>query len=723
MSDDKADDLTPDDKIVAEAKKRFAICEGWESHARSMYVEDQKFAHGDSDNMYQWPNALLTTRELNQRPTLTVNKTRIHCLQIINDAKQNKPGIVVEPTTNEASYEAAEVYEDVVRHIENRSRAQQAYDKASENQVFGGIGYCRIVSDYVDPNSFDQELLIRPVPDPLTVYMDPDAKEADKSDSEYAFVFDDMSPDKANRLWPDHEAQFASAPLGAYDGWIGPDHVRIAEYWRRTHTSRKLVSIVNPETGERVTAPREDIDPELLKTVRKDPLWDYRERDADVVTVEWFKIGGSTILERGAWLGMYIPIVPCIGEETVIDGQMDRKGHVRYLKDPQRMYNYNTSSSVEQVALQTKTPYSGPAAAFEGYEEYYENANTQNLAFLPYNHVDDSGNPIPAPQRVEPPQMSVAFVKGMEIAQQEMMMASGQYQSSFGQNENATSGKAINERQRQGDNATYHFVDGLAIMIRQLGRILIDAIPKYYDTKRVLKIRGEDGSTKNVTIDPNAPEAVAKIKKDEDQVNLIFNPNIGLYSVEADVGPSFATRRQEAWNAIIQILTQSPQLIGLIGDLLFQNADFPGADEIAKRLRRMAPPQALGDDASPQDIASQEQMKAMDAAIQDLNVRLADKTAETNIKAFDALTKRITALGNSGPAIQPEQALPMIVQTEQQVLGNGLPQEFGAQPEPQAEPMMPPAPDQAPMGQQPMPAAALDPATFAQNPMPQGAVR
>lgn len=687
MSDVDTDAPSEDDKIVAEAKKRFAICEAWERHARNMYVEDQKFAHGDSDNQYQWPNQLLTTREINQRPTLTVNKTRIHCLQIINDAKQNKPGIVVEPTTDDASYDAAEVFEDVVRHIEYRSRAQQAYDKATENQVFGGIGYCRVVTDYVDPNSFDQELLIRPVPDPLTVYLDPDAKEADKSDSEYGFVFDDMSPDKAKRLWPALESEYASAPLGVYNGWIGPDHVRIAEYWRRKHTSRKLVSIINPETMERVTAAKEDIDPELLKIVKKDPQWDYRERDADIIKVEWFKIGGSVILERGDWMGQYIPIVPCIGEETVIDGQMDRKGHVRYLKDPQRMYNYNTSSSVEQVALQTKTPYSGPAAAFEGFEEYYENANTQNLAFLPWNHVDDAGNPIPAPQRVDPPQMSAAFVKGMEIAQQEMMMASGQYQSSFGQNENATSGKAINERQRQGDNATYGFVDNHAVMIRQLGRILVDMIPKIYDTKRLLKIRGEDGTTKNIQLDPNAPAAVEKQTAEDQQVNIIFNPNIGLYSVEADVGPSFATRRQEAWNAIIQILTQSPQLIALIGDLLFQNADFPGADEIAKRLRRMAPKQALGEDGpDPQQQATMEQMKAMDAAIQDLNVRLADKTAETNIKAFDSLTKRIVALGNSGPAIQPEQALPMIVQTEQQVLSNGLPQEFGAQPE-QPQPM------------------------------------
>lgn len=707
-TDDRAN-TEADEKIVAEAKKRFSFCEDWESHARNLYVEDFRFGHADSDNMDQWPNALLTSRELDQKPTLTVNKTRIHCLQIINDAKQNKAGIVVHPTTNEATYEAAEVYEDVVRHIEYMSKAQQAYDKAVYNMVFGGVGYCRVVTQYASyamssdeleryELSDDQEILIKGIPDPLTVYMDPDAKEPDKSDSEFAFVFDDMSKDKFKREYPGEDEAMTPAPLGTYDSWIGDDHIRVAEYWRRKHRKVRIVSVLDPQTGARRTTRKENVSPEMIKAIRKDPAWDYRERDIDVVTVECFKIAGAKIIDRYEWAGQYIPIVPAIGEEVVIDGQMDRKSHVRYLKDPQRMYNYNTSAEVEFGALQTKTPYLGPAAAFEGYEEYYAAANLQNLGFLPYKHVDDDGNPIPSPKRENPPQMSPAFMKGMDVAQQEMMMASGQYQSQFGQNENATSGKAINERQRQGDNATYHFVDGAAIMVRQLGRIVVDLIPKIYDTPRVLRIRGEDGTMKTIMIDPNSPEAVLA-QKERDQVQLIFNPNIGKYGVEADVGPSFATRRQEAWNAIIQILTQSPQLIPVVGDLLFQNADFPGADEIAQRLRRMAPPQALGEEPNPQLMETQARMDELMGMIEKLNVSLADKTAETNIKAFEALTKRLQAIGNAGPIVTQEQAQPLIGQTEAQMLGGGMPQTFGEPTQPE-QPVAPQLPVPAGMMQQ-----------------------
>ena len=267
--------------------------------------------------------------------------------------------------------------------------------------------------------------------------------------------------------------------------------------------------------------------------------------------------------------------------------------------------------------------------------------------------------------------MSAVFLKGMEVAQQELMMASGQYQAQLGENENAKSGKAIAERQRQGDNATYGFVDNQAIMIRQIGRIVVDLIPKIYDTVRVLRIRGDDGMMKNITIDPNAKQA---LQQQQDtaarQVQMIFNPTVGEYAVEVDVGPNYATKRQEAWNAIVQILTQSPNLIPIVGDLLFQNADFPGADEIAVRLRRMAPPAALGDGPPPQDQAMQQHIAQLTQLIGELNGKLADKTAEMNIKAFeastkafDSMTKRLQAIGNAGPIVTAEQEQPLIAST------------------------------------------------------------
>ena len=688
--DPEAEAPTEEDEILKEAQERFQRCESWESHARRLGEEDLKFYNGDSDNLFQWPDRIANTREIDAKPVLTINKVRQHCLMIENDAKQNKPGISIHPTSDQASYEAAQVLEDVIRHIERASHATNAYGKATEDQVRGGYGVLRVVTDYVGPDTFDQELYIRSVRDPNSVYFDPDAAEPDKSDSRFVFVFDDMAKDKFEADYPQHKDLLPGSSKVGYNAWRSDNHIRVAEYWRISTVDDKLLSWVAKEdndhwqAGERITLRASQIGKELRKHIENDGDLSFRERDIQDKRVECFKIAGDQIIERKSWAGKWIPFIPVIGEEVVVEKQMDRRGHVRMLKDPQRVYNYMTSANVETTALQTKTPFKGPAAAFEGYEADWASANKETLAYLPYNAFDDQGRPLPPPERETPPVASEAILRGMEVAQNEMMMASGQYQAQMGQNENAKSGKAIAERQRQGDNATYHFIDNLAISIRHLGRILIDLIPKIYDTKRVLLVEGQDKTKKKIVIDPQAQQALqVQQMKAGAAVEMIFNPNVGSYGVDEDVGPSYATRREEAWNAIGQILAMNHDLTAVIGDILFANADFPGADEIAERLRRAVNPALLGEAPPPQmqqmQQQAQEQIQRLTGLVNDLMEKLAHeklktaaKDAQKGIDAYQAETQRITAISNAQPELGIDMIRPVVMQTLREMLGYNL---------------------------------------------------
>jgi hypothetical protein len=340
-----------------------------------------------------------------------------------------------------------------------------------------------------------------------------------------------------------------------------------------------------------------------------------------------------------------------VGEETVIDGQMDRKGHTRHLKDAQRMFNYNASAFIEHGALQTKVPWTVPMEAIEDFTAYWDTANTENHAYLPYNAFDEQGNQMPEPKRVDPPRGAPLYLEGMNAAAEWMRMASGQYQADMGAPSNERSGKAINERRREGDMATFHYLDHQSTAIRATGKVLIDLIPKVYDTERVLRYRGDDGKEVAVKIDPKLSGPVDVDDADPDQKVTIFNPNVGRYEVEADVGKSFATRRQEAFEAGTQILAQNPELTNIIGDLLFQNADFPGADEIARRLKRLVPPQALDEGANPEVAALQGQLQQAIQALEGMAKELSDKKAEQQtaqeknaVAAYDSITKRLTSL-------------------------------------------------------------------------------
>lgn len=644
------DMLTGNDKIVAEAKKRFNFCENWESAARKGFIEDVKFANADSTNGWQWPNEIRRNRDIDERPVLTVNKTHQHCLQIINEARQNPASIKIRATGDGATHRSAEVLEGVCRRIEYISNAQAAYDKAIEFQVYGGIGYWRIITDYSAEDSFDQEIFIRRIKDPMNVYLDPDINEIDGSDARYGFIFDDMPKEEFKTKYPKFTAIAGQSVLGNSDNWVGKDYVRVAEYYRAIEKETTLVAFTHPKTGTTQIIAKDEIPQQLRKEILDDPT--TKTRKITNTIIEWYLLAGDQVIDKNIWPGHYIPIVRVIGEELVVEGELDRKGHTRALRDPQRIYNYWTSSAVEFVALQNKMPYKAAAKAIEGYETYWGSANRVNYAVLPYNHMDEDGNEIPAPQREQPPQMAQAYIQGMQVSAQEMMMVSGQYQASVGAPSNETSGKAINARQRQGENSTYHFIANQGHAIRFTGKILIDLIPKIYDTPRILKIMAEDGTQADVQMDPTAQKAYQqKVNTLNKTVQHIFNPNVGRYSVEADVGPAYGTRRQEAFNAFEQILTKSPQLVSVVGDLMFRNADFPGADEIADRLQRMVPPQALG--SGPPPAMTQLQQKLVETQkyatnlIEELaavKLQLKNKSEEADINEYKAITDRLKAL-------------------------------------------------------------------------------
>lgn len=643
--------ITP---VIREAKERFKRCKEWESVASNHWLEDYKFAHADDFNQWQWPNNVWRDRETEQRPSLTINKARQHNLQIINDARQHKPGISIRATGGGASVQSARVLEDVVRHIERQSNAQSAYDTATAFQVHAGVGYWRVTTDYAGDQTFDQEIFIRRMIDPLGVYMDPDCKEADKSDAAFAFIFDMVEKKDFKKAYPEY-AKLADiggqTALGEGDeGWITKDKIRVCEYFRKVPREDKLISHVKSD-GTRVQLKASALPKDMAKDMVDDPATQWRTISDTVV--EWIFIVGEKEVDRKDWPGRYIPIVPVIGSEFIVEGKMDRCGHTRAIRDPQRMYNYWVSSAVEHVALQGKTPWIAPARAIEGYEEYWNNANRRNFSVMPWNDVSDDGNPIQVPARAPAPVMAPAYINGMQIAQQEMMMVSGQYEAQMGQKSNERSGVAIQERQRQGDNATYHFIDNLGVAIRFTGKIILDLIPKIYDTERIMHILAESGETYEITVDPKAKEAfVAQQMKDGMAVKSIFNPNVGKYDVYADMGPAYATKREEAFNAFTLILTQAPQLASIIGDLLLQAGDFPFANDAAERLRRMVPPQALGQGPSQTEQALTQQLMQAKGALAQVMEQLSSKTlqldgvkASHKVEAFNAISTRLKVLG------------------------------------------------------------------------------
>ena len=672
--------------ILATARSRLDLAMSALSESREDEIDDLKFYAGSPDNHWQWPADVLATRgavqgqTINARPCLTINKLPQHVRQVTNDQRQNRPGAKVIPVDDDADVEIAEIFNGMIRHIEYISDADVAYDTACENQVAYGEGYLRILTEYCDADTFDQDIRIGRVRNSFSVYMDPTIQDPTGADAKWCFITEDITKDDYARMYPNAAPITTLQSLGVGDqsisNWLNEDTIRIADYYYIDHDKATL----NLYPGN-VTAFSGTPEDRQLEAIYGKPK---KSREADRVKVRYCKINGYEILEERDWAGKWIPIIRVVGNEFEVDGRLYVSGLVRNAKDAQRMYNYWVSQEAEMLALAPKAPFIGYGGQFEGYEDKWKTANTQNWPYLEVNPdvTDGQGSVMPLPQRAQPPMASTGLLQAKAGAAEDIKSTTGQYNASLGMGSNERSGKAILARQREGDVGTYHYGDNLARGVRHIARQLIDLIPKIYDTQRIARIIGEDGETKMVKINPEQDQAVNKIE-DQDGIVIekIYNPGVGKYDVVATTGPGYATKRQEALEAMAQLLQGNPQLWQVAGDLFVKNMDWPGAQEMSQRFKKTIDPKLLSEgDDNPALQAANQQIQAMGQEMEQMHQMIQNvgksieaqdmkrKDYEAQIKAFDAETKRISTVQAS---MSPEQIQDIVMGTVHGMITSG----------------------------------------------------
>jgi hypothetical protein len=571
----------PEDKDDAHAAAMREYEEVWTADLsnRDASVDDQKFYLGHASGGSQWDDKARQEREAAGRPCLELNALPATVRQLTGDLRQDTPEIKVLQAGGGATPEIAKIYNGITRHIQSVSDAKAAYITGAEGAAVAGQGGWRVVVQYSNDDGFEQDIRIQRIRDPLAIMVDPYCREADRSDMRYAFVVEDVPVSQFKRDYPDASVSPLDAPLSsALNGWMDGDTVRIAEYWCRKPVKKTLYlmpggSVVEAQNG-------------------KPPTGFLKQREVESHKIVSYMMSAHEMLSGPhEWAGKYIPIVFVSGDETTINGVTHRRGMVRDAKDPQRMYNYTRSAAAEAIALQPKAPWLVTPDMIAGYEDTWDAVGRENLPWLPY--IPDPKAPGMKPERMQPALAQAGFDTQAAIAADDIKRVTGIYDASLGARSNETSGVAINARQREGDTTTYLYIDNLARGIRYTGKIIVDLIPKIYDTDRIVRTLAEDGE-----------EALTKINaRTDDDGNPVEDGkrwndlSVGEYDVVVVTGPSYATRRQEAAAGMIDLVKAAPQVMAVAGDLLVKNLDTPGAPEIAERIKRTIPPQILGEEA------------------------------------------------------------------------------------------------------------------------------
>lgn len=529
----------------------------------------------------QWPESIRSNREDESqdggpRPCPVLDKTNQYVRQIVNEERQNRAAIRIRPVDDDADKDVAEVLTGIIRHIEDQSQAIEAYTTGGEHAIDGGFGYWRILTEYTDPLSFDQDILIKRIPNRFSVALGPH-QESDGSDAKEGLIWEDMPTDEFKRKYP------KAKEVSFDDTWGSEDHVRVAEYM-----------CIKPESF--VISLMED--GQIVKGEQKDAV---TTRKTEVPKVKWYKVTSSEVLEERDILGSYIPIVKVVGNELYMaDGKCRLSGAVEAAMDPQRLHNYAHAGFIETVALAPRAPWLAEDSSIEGFESDYKVANKLNISVLKYKSVSDElGQPIPPPTRLPPPGISPGWQQMLQNTEHGVESTFGMYGPSVGRESQEKSGIALQEQKIQGMIGNFHFPDNLARSIQHTGRILLEWIPRVYDRERVTRMLGEDGESDMVYLNPDQEQAIEP-RMDEmgQEIGSIYNLNIGKYDVTVSTGPSYTSKRQEAVENQLQLINARPDLLSFFGDIILKNMDWPGSDDIADRMKAMLPPEIQQMEAS-----------------------------------------------------------------------------------------------------------------------------
>lgn len=619
------------------AMKCFAEADAAWRDIRLQAQDDVAFYHGK-----QWDENMTSIARAKREPNITVNRLPQFCKQIENGLRSQDIAITCAATSEEGSEDTANIFTGIIRGIEQRSNAKTHYIYAAgENgALVPGIGYLKVEVDYADRAGFLQDIRITSIKDPMKILVDPSAQEMDFSDASYWLEFEDYTEPAFKKAFP--RAQCSSVDAFPSGSSLNADGIRVARFWYKEETSvtKFLMEDGTIEVEERIERLADDDN--YTVSVDGTTKTILRERTVTSHKIKYLDFTGAEVLNQGEWAGSKFPFVAVTGPAALIDGKRDIRGIIRFAKDSQKMLNFMASSAARRIASANKSPWIVDRKSIAPYLSAWNKANTENMPYLPYDSYDDKGNgrQLPAPQRADQTGQIQDLLQAAAKFEDDLKATIGIYDAGLGATPNEQSGVAIQTLAQQGQNANSHFSDYLSSAIKTLGEVLIDLIPRIYDTPRVVQVVGANGGQMKMV-----------------KINEIFNKNgsktiydiansSGIYGVVINVGPAYATVKQAAIEQMTQLMRVNPAIAPFVQDIIAGNMDFEGKDQVRDRLLKvlaMTNPGLVEDtdmgDVPPQAqakiAASQAMIEQMNQAMQELQVQNAQMSNALQNKSIE----------------------------------------------------------------------------------------
>jgi len=502
---------------------------------------------------------------------------------IAGEIEQSDFTLRVAPSGGEASKDTAKTLDGIIRNIRNISNAEDVFNSAGRSNVTGGFDAWEVVQDWVDGDTFDQDLFIRRVPNAVdSVWFDLSSVLQDRSDANWGVKLVALPVSEYESRWPEG----AGASVGDKSinqqncsSFTKKEVVTVGKLYYRKPRKIELVRMTNGAVY------KDDDDFESIKdelalqgvTIELDGNGEEKRRTRESWRVYSRMFDGSMWLdEEEETVFDYIPLIPIYGNFDVVDNECVYFGKLENLYDSQRVLNYAMSRDIEDGALSPSPTIWMTDKQAEGND--YSEMNTDRAPIRIYN-ADPEAPPVNGQSFTGGPTPSAGLQTTIANTQQMISTSSNTFQSQQGNANAQQSGVAGLQQIEQGNVGNIKWFKDLEVAICHTGKVLINAIPRVYDATRQVRILSEDGSSEIVVL--NQPVLDQQTGK-----NITLNDlSIGEYDVVCEVGPAFNSAQKEAARSFEVMASINPQFAQSGMDIWLKNKKEPGMDLMAERFR------------------------------------------------------------------------------------------------------------------------------------------
>jgi hypothetical protein len=518
------------------------------------------------------------------KPQLEFNVLEAYISRLLGEFSKQEPDIEVSADDQDnADPLVIRFVQEHLRHVLMDNKNHHTRYELYKDVLSGGFGVLKVLTDYENPMSMNQIIMIEREEPTLAVF-DQLARRSHKGDGRFCCQLFPKGKD-------DFEKEFPDAPTNTLNfrrdfagfNWSylndATPIILIGDYYEKKRKERTIVQI-NDEKRSVMTMRKYRKLVDEWDDITVPPAIIGKPRKTIIDTICRYRLIENRVLEYEETDFSHLPLVFVDGSSAMI--KEPKNGNIRqvcrpyvyHAKGAQRLKNYAGICLANELENTVQHKFMVAKEALPKEEQFLEAyKDVQKASVLVYNSVHESNPELPIQMPVReinripaPPEIMQSFTGADSLIQNVL----GSYDASLGINNNQLSGIAIVEAASQSNATAMPFIVGFMQGLQRAAEIYVDLLPKYITTPRTLPIIDDEGQRNYLRVNQ------------KQGMDMDFDTNVLNISIKA--GASFQVQKSRTIMMIKEIMGMSPLFAQFMAEkglnFILDNMEGKGVEEL-----------------------------------------------------------------------------------------------------------------------------------------------